>query len=407
MSDRKRLAGIAVFWLIVIRMAIGWHLMYEGLWKVHTLSTAEPWSSAGYLRNSQGPFRQTFRDMTGDPDELQWLDYVTMIAQWDDWLERFRAHHPDLTEEQLAKLDLLVNGPKEFTAKLAQLPSGVEIPKDLAKVVKFDADRKLLIVDGKQHLVPEEREQLLKLVADLEQQDEEQPAASDKTEQERAKQFQAAVSRIYQQAAQLSYKERLAVALKGNPDQVGRIFTDKSGNVLESSIGDIELYRQQIVRYEGALAKAEQDFQYTHLAKISSDLQQLRSKLVGPIKAMTKEMKREADQILDTSQLSRGPVPEPWTQIRKVDFMTIWGLVILGGLLIAGLFSRLSALGAAVLLFSFYLAMPPWPGVPEPPGPQHSLFINQHLIEVMMLLFLAMLPTGKWFGMDAFFRRSK
>ena len=31
-------------------MAIGWQFLYEGLWKLNTLSTAKPWSSAGYLR---------------------------------------------------------------------------------------------------------------------------------------------------------------------------------------------------------------------------------------------------------------------------------------------------------------------------------------------------------------------
>jgi hypothetical protein len=53
----------------------------------------------------------------------------------------------------------------------------------------------------------------------------------------------------------------------------------------------------------------------------------------------------------------------------------------------------------------FYLPMPPWPGVPEAPGPEHSLFINKNMIEVVACLALATLPTGRWIGVDAFVRR--
>ena len=52
------------------------------------------------------------------------------------------------------------------------------------------------------------------------------------------------------------------------------------------------------------------------------------------------------------------------------------------------------------MLLMFYLAMPPWPGVPLAPGPDHSLWINKNLIEVVALLVIASLPTGRWFGLD-------
>ncbi|MEX0725691.1 MAG: hypothetical protein WEB58_11595 [Planctomycetaceae bacterium] len=410
MSNYKFIGGWAVFWLIVIRMSIGWHLMYEGLWKVHTTSTADPWTSAGYLRNSQGPLRQSFREMTGDPDETGWLDYDLMVARWDDWLARFKAHHPDLTEDQLKKLDLLVNGPKEFTAKLNQMPAGVTIPKSLSEVVHFDTKRKLLVVNGELHLTPRERETLLKLV-----EVKAEPADDEKTENEHAREFHAAVTRLYQLSSRLSYKDQLTVALKRTASKDDEPALDTRIENLSSNFGSIQLYRQEafelypekIKRYESALAHAEQDFQYDHLDKMGTDLQQLRAKLVGPIKALTKQMQRDAEQLLTPEQLARGAVPEPWTRLRFVDASTMWGLVILGGLLIAGLFSRLSAFAAAVMLTMFYLAMPPWPGVPQPPGPQHAFIINQHLIEVLVLLFLAMIPTGKWFGMDALFGRSR
>jgi uncharacterized membrane protein YphA (DoxX/SURF4 family) len=89
------------------------------------------------------------------------------------------------------------------------------------------------------------------------------------------------------------------------------------------------------------------------------------------------------------------------TQLRQVDLTTMWLLTALGLLLIVGLFSRLAALAGAALMVLFYLPMPPWPGVPEAPGPEHSLFVNKNLIEALALLAIASLPTGKWLGLDA------
>ncbi|MDA0831835.1 MAG: hypothetical protein O2955_20375 [Planctomycetota bacterium] len=407
MSSYKTIGGFAAFWLIVIRMSIGWHLMYEGLWKVRTMSTADPWTSAGYLRNSQGPLREEFRKATGDPDETSWLDFDTMVSRWDDWIARFKARHPDLSEDQLKKLDLLVNGPKDFKVKLNRLPDEVSIPKGLAGVIRFDAENKQLIVSGELHMTPRERDTLLRLVDD-------DPNDDKPPENEAAREFDAAVRRLYQLSSRLSYKDQLTAALKRStlPDDPSS-FDTRIEN-LASSFGSIQLYRQEafelypekIKSYETALANAEQDFQFDHLEKIGTELQKLRSKLVGPVKSLTKEMQRAAEQLLTPEQLARGPVPEQWTPLRIVDESTMWGLVILGGLLIAGLFSRLSAFAAAFLLTMFYLAMPPFPGVPLPPSPQHALIVNQHMIEILVLLFLAMLPTGKWFGMDAFFGRS-
>jgi uncharacterized membrane protein YphA (DoxX/SURF4 family) len=110
-------------------------------------------------------------------------------------------------------------------------------------------------------------------------------------------------------------------------------------------------------------------------------------------------------------QLKRGPLPTPWTPLKIVDTMTIAGLTGLGLLLIVGLFTRFAALSAAFMVFGFYMAMPPLPGVPDAPGPEHSFIVNKNLIEVLALLALACVPTGYWFGLDnllgRFFSRRK
>ena len=49
----------------------------------------------------------------------------------------------------------------------------------------------------------------------------------------------------------------------------------------------------------------------------------------------------------------------------------------------------------------FYMAMPPWPGVQELPSIEHNLIVNKVLVEMLALLAIAALPSGKWFGVDA------
>ena len=80
-------------------------------------------------------------------------------------------------------------------------------------------------------------------------------------------------------------------------------------------------------------------------------------------------------------------------------------LIVLGSLLLLGFCTRIAALGGAVMLTMFYLVWPPWPGVPEAPGPDHAFIVNKNLIEVIALLAIAALPTGSWFGVDSIFSR--
>lgn len=46
----------------LVRLAIGWHFLYEGCWK---LLQSESWSCTSYLAAAQGPFAPLFRWMSG------------------------------------------------------------------------------------------------------------------------------------------------------------------------------------------------------------------------------------------------------------------------------------------------------------------------------------------------------
>jgi len=377
-ADVRKYSGAAVIFLVVLRLGIGWQLLYEGLWKINTQSTPTPWSAEGYLKNAQGPMRDVFRTMAGDPDDKSWLDPDTVSARWDAWKQRFSRHY-GLNESQQGALTRLIDGATEYAAQLEKLPEGVDFKAaGQDKVIRFDASRKLLLIDGKRHMVPAEK-------TALEAQIEGRTGADIDA-------YRAALNAAYARSGRLSYKERVRAHLMGNPDNAG---------LIDGRISQIQLYNNMLERYQEKLASADLPYQFEHLNRTWSDTRQKASELAGPVIAMDRELQDEAINMLSVDQLKRGPLPEPFSVLRVVDLMTIAGLAGLGLLLISGLFTRFAAFSAAMMIFGFYLAMPPLPGVPEAPGPEHSFIVNKNLIEVLALLALACIPSGMWFGLDS------
>jgi thiosulfate dehydrogenase (quinone) large subunit len=61
-----------VTWLVLLRVAIGWHFLYEGLVKVFNPS----WSPLGYLLDSKGVFAPMYHAMASNATILNVLDYL-------------------------------------------------------------------------------------------------------------------------------------------------------------------------------------------------------------------------------------------------------------------------------------------------------------------------------------------
>ncbi len=420
-SNVRQISVLACFLIVLLRIAVGWQFLYEGLWKFDTQKTSKPWSAEGYLANAKGPFRDKFRDMVDDPNGLDKLDYDKVVAGWDAWRDRFVAKWSDVPDTQ-KKLTELLDGPGEFTQKLDRLPNGVDLkkfklPKDAREpYLRYDAKAGQLETNF--HWKPNEQEALLKMgkskgsaeaeVGDTPENNSAADAApsKDKKAADAAlKKWRDAVNALYKSTGKLSLKERLQVLLKEDPDRVGVVLESQAGTVDHKRPGDIDKYRHLLARYEKNLKEARQSYQREHLDKQWREILEEKSKLVGPVDALTAEFHASAYKLLDEQQAQRGPVPEVPSKVRQINQITMWSLTVLGLLLMTGLFSRLSALGAAGLLLLFYLPMPPWPGVPEPPGPEHSLFVNKNLIEFFACLALATMPTGRWLGIDALLRR--
>ena len=395
-DDTRRIAVIACVLLVTLRLFIGWQLAYEGFWKVSTIGTPQQWTSEGYLKNSQGPFRDLFRGMTGDPDDRLWLNYDVVNARWNDRFVRFVDHY-DLSDAQVNRLKLLFAGPPDFRAEVEEFPEGVEVPEELKNFVQFNPQTQRIVVDGTRHLTQDEKEELLSLV-EIEEEPE-MDDAENYSNWELAKCYTEAIERVYQRATRLSFRERLRVALHPHRDAPRVGFGDFKGNLGEGDKID-DYYSALLAEYEQAREQAETDYQVEHAETLAREINELKKALIGPIKALDAELSDEMYAILTPEQRARGPIPEPWDAVRVSDTLTITGLCTLGTLLLIGFLTRFAAALAGLMVFGFYLAWPPWPGVIEAPGPDHALVVNKNLIEVMALFALAALPTGRWFGID-------
>jgi thiosulfate dehydrogenase [quinone] large subunit len=73
MEDGK-LTRVPMIAMTVLRVAIGWHFLYEGIAKL----TSPAWSAAGYLKQARGPFADLFKGLAGNPDLLANADLITM-----------------------------------------------------------------------------------------------------------------------------------------------------------------------------------------------------------------------------------------------------------------------------------------------------------------------------------------
>jgi thiosulfate dehydrogenase [quinone] large subunit len=88
--------------------------------------------------------------------------------------------------------------------------------------------------------------------------------------------------------------------------------------------------------------------------------------------------------------------------LNTVDFLNTWGLIAIGLGLILGLFTKVASIAGTVLLMLYYLMHPPLIGL-ESSGPMEGnyLVVNKTLIEAVILLYLAVTPLSRKWGLDS------
>lgn len=334
--------------LILLQLAIGWHFLYEGWWKIN--QRKDPWSSKGYIRNAQGPFALPIRWLAGDPDVTRQDGRFVVVDPTKDFLAQFTVTPFDPTE-----------APQNRKAHL-------HMPPPLAK--EWDDYFKRFVehyqLDNTQRAVAK--------------------AAFITSENETVDWLVSGTKKIKVTHGAGEFPE-------STPQRV-QDYRDKLQEAHALEAGELGMF--------GSKVSAK-------VRKVQDEAKDLKRSLQEDLDDHTDAMKNKLRSVLTYEQKRMALVPAAeseakpagWERITWIDRVVKWGLFAVGAGLLLGLFTRLACVVGALFLIAFYLAMPPWPGLAEAAVKGHYFLINENIIETLALLTIAVSWPGSRYGLDA------
>lgn len=338
---------LALVFIVMLRIAIGWHFGFEGLEKKRTVDTgpsliSKPWTSEPYFREGNGPLAKYVQSKIGDTDDLL-LARLTPAGD---------ATHPQMSE--LWSRDWNEDFHR-FTEYYRLNPEQQDRAKQILLHEKEDAALWLTVKPGS--------------IAWL-------------------------LTGGWLDTEHTPFK---------------RNYIGGTYEVDVPVVERVDEYRAKVAEYRslGAarLKKMGKDVEKAHRPAVRGEVAALRTELQGLLDKRNEEMRKSLAAVLTPDQAKRKytpPAPGKPEIIQWIDRLTIWTLLVVGVCLMLGLFSRLAALGGAGFLMMTLLTHPPLPWLPDPPNAEgHYIFISKNVIEMVALLMLACIPTGQWFGLDA------
>ncbi len=334
-----------VFALLALRLAIGWHFLFEGLHKINSTivgdtATNKPFTSAPYFAAGEGPFADIMRkEALGDTEAL---------------IASHTAKAKELSLEDYAKLS--------DSEKADLCPAAV-------------ADK----------LTAGQEEARKKLEAELE-----------KADDAKQPQIKANLALLENncQALRVAYADwlygfdRRPATLKSINDDVPSTAQDR--------IQFITLLQKQAEQFtketEYGLGNGD-GTRMKRAAEYRTEVRNAKSALAKDIDSFIAELRSGANL----------PKPEALeAKIKLIDTLTRYTIAGVGACLLLGLFTRLACTVGIGFLALTYLSHPTVPWLPLPPGTEgNPLFINKNIIEALGLFVILVHPTGRWLGLDA------
>jgi uncharacterized membrane protein YphA (DoxX/SURF4 family) len=336
------MSRLTPFFLVVLRLAIGWHIFFAGVEKVRMPN----WSSQGYLREASGPLAPQFRELAGDGlvDRLAPLpgDHKMPLNQrfppalasdWQTYFDRFAAQY-ELTDDQRRRAEDKLRQRKDATVTWLLLGTKTVKktgPAGPAVEVTLTTPERL-------------QEYLLK-------RDE---------------------ARDIQDKALWTFGPDVNAKLRGAKADAGRLRAELTADL-----------KDQTAQLKTALAEVLTDDQKKKHALLPEDFGTPEIDKGKPV-------------------FEPAPPMDTWNKLQWADVVVKYGLIVVGLCLLLGIFTRLACVLGAAFIAAFTIAIPPLLGlVPDNPKAEGlELFVNKNVIEVLALLALATTSSGKWVGLD-------
>lgn len=440
----RTVTGWTIALLVLLRISIGWHFLYEGVWKLEQ----EDWRATPYLVASSGPFQWLFRDkMVKDVDGLERLTPESLWKRMDQRFE-LACRHYNLSEEQKKELKTFVErkkhgiqddnnvaalfAQKDFLDLLAE-QRRVAAAGDQPDVQRIVARIQPIVKDLDDTVASVATEEQLKQVKDRSLPaavivpasrpavDDLNWATQDKINEmlerryEQLRNFYNLSFEQHQSRWGWRYRRQKQIGGARDMNNVAAIFANREFQK------QLNIYKDFLAEIHAMEREAGSDFKDERLAydykKKFAALNKLLEQAEAPLrdidpKVMDERFGRPGEPMekifwgptaLQVKQLMSGPLPKEPSQTMMIDWSNMIGLTAIGACLVLGLFTRLAAICGAGMLTMFYLAMPPWPGYPEVPMQEgHYMIVNKNLIEMIALLAIASSGVGRWWGLDAY-----
>jgi uncharacterized membrane protein YphA (DoxX/SURF4 family) len=383
--------------LVLLRLAIGWHFLFEGLDKLDSyfrgpVEGKTVWSSEAYLRESTGPLAPMFRAQLGDPDQFA-LDRLTLPLGES-------VPVPPSVRWFFPALDRLTLPPRELPSALKK-----DWEEHWGRFVAFyhigDETGTPKVEGKKSKWVPPDQLRVLG-VAPLGGLPGAVPWPA------------LGLSRPQFVVAQIRYQyakdAALAWLIKGKRE-VEVSFSKVTERVVRTTPQGIEAYKNKLRELRDieahGLEAFGKDVWKRKLAALKDEVVTQRTELLADLNRPMEEALQATYQNLTAAQRDLGPLPpreEGKTRLWWINQITMWGITAIGTCLIVGLFTRTACLGGAAFLLMVYLAMPALPWLPiNPRAEGHYFFVNKNIIEMLALLVLATTHSGRWAGLDGLF----
>lgn len=122
MSSTVRISGLAAFMLVVLRLSIGWHFLYEGMWKYENPS----FSAEGFLTQARGPWAHWFHDLIPDRDGRERLDLEAMSSKWERIREQSEKFYKFDEDQTAAAKEIFERRRKQLEAYLKEIDQDVK-----------------------------------------------------------------------------------------------------------------------------------------------------------------------------------------------------------------------------------------------------------------------------------------
>lgn len=427
-SGETELNAWSRFFLVGLRLVIGWHFLVEGLEKLHTPS----WSSEAYLREASGPLAPRFRALAGDrladkltvgadgafpaELELEWRTYLDAVSDYYALNDEHRNTAQAVFDQAKSKTLTWLT-----TAKQPVVFSAAQPPDYIAELTVAERLKRLGVLEAK----------VARIEADLPEYGKELFTEHKNAKAELSK-WRAALKRdLDQQFVSLKKDLREAVLLPVLQELVPEkhlakltpaIYRDNHAALGASMVGLLNspAGRAPLLAASALIPGRPKEIalipgrgkENEWIFNVQAVLHQIRLEQMSDHDL---QLAPQAEKILlhafdrkqgeqSFDELLPSPPARPvsaWTMLDWSDAIVKYGLVAVGACLLLGFLTRTACVVGAMFLLMFFLAMPPlpnWPASPRAEG--HYLYINKNIIEMFALLALASLRTGRWVGID-------